>query len=581
MNFRKVTIVLRKNIKTNGTNMYMDILKAFSLLENGSDEYQINIKGTPEDPLFQANQIGKLLGLGNISAALKDFGIEERCLISINRPLISNEGSTFQTNFLTELGLYRLLGRSRKPIAATFQKWMMKTIKEIRINSMYQLKSQNEVERKLMEYNNSMKNHSIFLNVYDDKNVVYIYKLLTIGDKFVIKIGHTDNIKERTQNISNSYNTENPVLLDVFEIHNNCNCEKQIRKNEFIKKLLYSKNVKKNNEPSRETYLVNNEQYEEIVRIIVEIKKTYFLSESQSLKIKLELEEKRSENIRLQGEYDIKQKELLIKQREIELEIKKIDFDQGKNQTMTNEIEIESEIDEEKSEDEEEHVTTTAGLFTAKTRKNGARVPLVYQYDPTDLKNWIKKWDSPADVERNMMDISPAPLRASAKNNTIYKDFRWLFISRNSEPPSEIEPTIIKRHKSPEVHFIAMIDIKKTKIVAVYQNQKEAVEARNLKCNSFTRAIQKDSVSSGHYWNYFDKCSDEMKSEFLSRSELPEKYVPNSGKQIQQLDPITNKVVKTFSSNREVCKLFQMSVNKLKDAVINNEIHRGFKWKSI
>ena len=44
----------------------------------------------------------------------------------------------------------------------------------------YQLKSQNEVNRKIMEYNCSLKNHSIFLNVYDDKNVVYIYKLLDI-----------------------------------------------------------------------------------------------------------------------------------------------------------------------------------------------------------------------------------------------------------------------------------------------------------------------------------------------------------------------------------------------------------------
>ena len=44
----------------------MDILKAFSILGDGSDEHQINIKGTPDDPLFQANQIRKLLGITNI-----------------------------------------------------------------------------------------------------------------------------------------------------------------------------------------------------------------------------------------------------------------------------------------------------------------------------------------------------------------------------------------------------------------------------------------------------------------------------------------------------------------------------------
>jgi hypothetical protein len=161
-------------------------------------------------------------------------------------------------------------------------------------------------------------------------------------------------------------------------------------------------------------------------------------------------------------------------------------------------------------------------VFTVKKRKNGITVPIVYQYAPTDLKNWIKKWDSPADVERNMKDISPGPLRLSAKNNTIYKDFRWFFQSRDTEgPPDEIEPTIENKHKSTEVQLIAMIDIKKTKILAVYQNQKEAVEARNMKSNSFTRAIQEDSISSGHYWNFFDKCSNTMKEEYLSHSTLP------------------------------------------------------------
>ena len=77
---------------------------------------------------FQANQIGKILGIGNISESLKDFGEDERSLLFTETSFGIKE-----TNFLTELGLYRLLGRSRKPIASTFQKWMIKTIKEIRI----------------------------------------------------------------------------------------------------------------------------------------------------------------------------------------------------------------------------------------------------------------------------------------------------------------------------------------------------------------------------------------------------------------------------------------------------------------
>ena len=70
----------------------------------------INIQGTPEDPLFQANQIGELLGLVNVRDAIKDFDDDEKDAVgstdSIGRHQI--------VLFLTELGLYRLLGTSRK-----------------------------------------------------------------------------------------------------------------------------------------------------------------------------------------------------------------------------------------------------------------------------------------------------------------------------------------------------------------------------------------------------------------------------------------------------------------------------------
>ena len=50
----------------------MDILKLFNLYDK---EIQINIKGTIEDPLFQANQIGKLLTIKNIRSTSKKVNI--------------------------------------------------------------------------------------------------------------------------------------------------------------------------------------------------------------------------------------------------------------------------------------------------------------------------------------------------------------------------------------------------------------------------------------------------------------------------------------------------------------------------
>jgi prophage antirepressor-like protein len=96
----------------------------------------INIKGTLDDPLFQANQIGKLLGFTNIRKSVVDFDNDEKVVMSSSTP-----GGQQQVVFLTEIGLYRLLGQSRLPIARSFQKWVAKVVKEIRQTGKYEIEN--------------------------------------------------------------------------------------------------------------------------------------------------------------------------------------------------------------------------------------------------------------------------------------------------------------------------------------------------------------------------------------------------------------------------------------------------------
>jgi hypothetical protein len=263
-----------------------------------------------------------------------------------------------------------------------------------------------------------------------------------------------------------------------------------------------------------------------------------------------------------------------LKKREIELEIVKIE-EKIKNQ--------EEEKEEHVEEEEEEHEISKEEpqLFTIRKRNHSSRIPKIYQYNPDNLTTPIKMYNGPSDVERQNATFSPTPLKLSSRNNTIYKGYRWLYVNRNEEPPQELEPTKETKNISPEVQFIAMIDIKKTKILAVYSNQKQAVEARNMKCNSFTRAIQQQSLSSGHYWNFFDKCSEEMQTEYLSHSKLPEKYVPACSKKVQQIDPKTNEIIKTYNSNREVCNVAQISTAVIRRITETGEIYNGYKWKLV
>ncbi len=81
----------------------MDIFRAFSLNDN---ELLINIQGTIEDPLFQASQICDLLGIKSFRSHIDDFTDEHKVLCQIK-----TNGGLQEVIFLTELGLYKLLGR--------------------------------------------------------------------------------------------------------------------------------------------------------------------------------------------------------------------------------------------------------------------------------------------------------------------------------------------------------------------------------------------------------------------------------------------------------------------------------------
>ena len=61
----------------------MDIVKAF--IDNDATA-NINIKGTADDPLFQASQIGKLLGITCINSTIRDFDEDEKVMHPVNTP---------------------------------------------------------------------------------------------------------------------------------------------------------------------------------------------------------------------------------------------------------------------------------------------------------------------------------------------------------------------------------------------------------------------------------------------------------------------------------------------------------------
>ena len=112
----------------------MDIVKAF----NSNDLHtEIVIKGTQYDPLFRASDIGIVLDISTIRSVIRDFNETEKVVHSMH-----TLGGLQDVTFLTEKGLYKVLFKSRKPIAEKFQNWVCEVIKELRLKGTYDLKQQ-------------------------------------------------------------------------------------------------------------------------------------------------------------------------------------------------------------------------------------------------------------------------------------------------------------------------------------------------------------------------------------------------------------------------------------------------------
>lgn len=171
----------------------MEIVKAFNKNELNQN---ITIKGTYDNPLFRASDIAEILNISNIRQATTGFDEESKIIIS-NETI----GGIQNVIFLTEKGLYKLLFKSRKPIAEIFQNWVCEIIKEIRLTGKY------ELEQQLKQKDNEIKcikdelqqkeNELCEIKIKEKIPMIYIFNTDTNKTPPELKIGYTTNLYTR------------------------------------------------------------------------------------------------------------------------------------------------------------------------------------------------------------------------------------------------------------------------------------------------------------------------------------------------------------------------------------------------
>lgn len=206
----------------------MDLVTAFT---NKNLNIEITIKGSIENPLFKASDIGEVLEIKNIHQTIHDFDDTEKVLILNDTP-----GGTQNVIFLTEEGLYRTLMKSRKPIAVQFQKWICSILKEIRLKGKFELeKKVIENEQKLLTISKERSELQKKLNEANEKNKrsreaygsIYIGVQEKERHKQIYKVGYAKNEKDRESSLNtpdmdrcfrilNTFQTKDRFLSEIL-----------------------------------------------------------------------------------------------------------------------------------------------------------------------------------------------------------------------------------------------------------------------------------------------------------------------------------------------------------------------------
>ncbi len=181
----------------------MDIIKTF---ENNNAGMHITIRGTHEEPLFRASDIGAILDISKIRNTISDFDSSEKVAHTVGTP-----GGPQEVLFLTEKGLYQVLFTSRKPIAKQFKNWVCEVIKEIRLNGKYQLEQKIEDFSKQLEKTeqNLNRKQEIIEELTGSK---YVFNMVDYENKEVVYLIHINNYKYKygiTQNMLKRFTTHN------------------------------------------------------------------------------------------------------------------------------------------------------------------------------------------------------------------------------------------------------------------------------------------------------------------------------------------------------------------------------------
>jgi prophage antirepressor-like protein len=572
----------------------MDIVQAFN---SNNLHTEITIKGTQEDPLFRASDIGLILDIKQIRNNIKDYDPDEKVAHLVNTP-----GGPQEVLFLTEVGLYRLLNRSNKPIARDFQKWVAKVIKNIRLTGKYELEKQLIEKDKIIEeteVNHKLEiktnKHNILIDKFNKKNCVYISE---IEENKFIKIGSTKDISDRNKGLNRTFG--NSIFLEVFECDNFRKVEENILSDFTIKQKLYREKI--NGHQSQEIVKIDESfNFEQLMNIVHNyVNQISFYTPTQLLeKQKLDLEKQKLDLEKQKLDFDMLSK-LLNNSNYIDI-IKDIlnknlfitinnnlQYNSKNNQLINEQInenmnlEIQQDTNQEISNEiirQTQNPNYKMNLdIKIKGRKPKGRK--VQKIDSNNLQNIIKVYDSMIYVLRcpENKGFQKSSIQKAIKENRIYKGFRWNFVEEDEDPNiSKIDPTNEYNSKPPLIDTIIELNYNKTEITDSFYTKDYVALKYKIGKKRMKDIILNNELYNNHYYIEHNKCPQNLLDNYKNPIN---RIIPKHSKLIKQIHPITKESI-IFNSLSEIYTKFGIASKTIIDSLENNTICNGFIWQYI
>jgi hypothetical protein len=441
------------------------------------------------------------------------------------------------------------------------QEILMEESSELKLQLEQQKTEMQQLEdKKMQEYNVKLEKHKILerekilLKEYASAGCIfYVIKVKSFENgQYIVKIGESrKGISERYKEHKSKY--DECLLLDCFSVNKSKDFETFMKEHELVR--LNKVSDCPGHESELELFLIGkNLSYSTLLNII-------------------------NANIKYFDNNDTHKLELEIEQLKLMLEMKNANNDNLLIQELSKTVNhLSGKLDNLEKTNKE--ILYKLNSMQTKTTTNFNQPlptlgPRLQKINP-DTMNLVKVYESIAECikEYNFKVKRPSIVKA-IDENTVYYGFRWAFVDRNNEPNIVANIPSTKPTKVQNLGYIAKLNKEKTEIVNVYIDRKTAA-----KCNDYAsisaldNPVKNGTLTNGHYYVLFEKCSDESKEKFIKEHGEPLLYKDGIG----QYD-CNNEIIKEFTCKYDCIKQLTMSDKTLAKALDTNIMYNESYFK--